>query len=124
MRNQIKSKLDTAFASPEQAEPAGKIEEKSDIVTTEEEIDGFRIIQAIVSEVTSPNRVFIRDAKSYCAVLLDDNNRKGLVRLHFNTKQKYLEVMDEQGGRTPIEGLTEIFSFKSRIQALVSALDS
>lgn len=27
----------------------------------------------------------MRDAKSYCAVLLDDNNRKTLVRLHFNS---------------------------------------
>lgn len=124
LRNQIKSKLDTAFAPPEQTKVTEQVENKSDIVTTDEELDGFRIVQAIVSEVTSPDRVHIRDAKSYCAVLLDDNNRKGVVRLHFNTRQKYLEVMDEEGGRSPIEGLTDIFSFKNRIQALVSALDS
>ena len=27
----------------------------------------------------------MRDAKSYCAVLLDDNNRKTLARMHFNS---------------------------------------
>jgi hypothetical protein len=27
----------------------------------------------------------MRDAKSYCAILLDDNNRKTIARLHFNS---------------------------------------
>lgn len=27
----------------------------------------------------------MRDAKSYCAVLLDDNNRKTIARLHFKS---------------------------------------
>jgi hypothetical protein len=27
----------------------------------------------------------MRDSKSYCAILLDDNNRKTIARLHFNS---------------------------------------
>lgn len=41
-----------------------------------------------------PARVVQRDAKSYFAVLLDDNNRKPIARLHFNRGQKYLGVFD------------------------------
>lgn len=54
-------------------------------ITTEEEIAGFNIVRAIAAKVVDPKRIVMRDAKSYCAVLLDDNNRKTIVRLHFNS---------------------------------------
>ncbi len=37
------------------------------------EIDGFNIVRAICSKFVAPERVVMRDAKSYCAILLDDN---------------------------------------------------
>ncbi len=55
------------------------------IITTQDEIDGFNIVRAIASRAVDPSRVIIRDAKSYCAILLDDNNRKTIARLHFNS---------------------------------------
>lgn len=45
------------------------IAEGSDIKTSSEEYEAFLIIRAILREVIPPSRVFIRDAKSYCAVL-------------------------------------------------------
>ena len=54
------------------------------VITTEDEIGGFRIVRAIAARHVDPNRVVIRDSKSYCAILLDDN-RKTLARLHFNS---------------------------------------
>lgn len=68
---------------------------KDGIETTVEEIEGFNIIRAIVAEVVPFDRVVTRDAKSYCAVLLDDNNRKPICRLHFNAKQLYVGLLDE-----------------------------
>ena len=47
------------------------------IVTTAEEIEGYELVKTIVSEVVDPERVFMRDSQSYCAILLDDNNRRG-----------------------------------------------
>ena len=36
------------------------------------------------------------DTKSYCGVLVDDNNRKPLCRLHFNAASvKYIGLFDE-----------------------------
>ncbi len=64
------------------------------IETTEEELEGFNIVRAIASKIIPPNRVVHRDTKSYMGILLDDNNRKPVCRLWFNSKQKYLGVLD------------------------------
>lgn len=53
----------------------------SDIVTTEEELEGFNIVGAIAVSEVAPERVVYRDAKAYMAILLDDNNRKPILRL-------------------------------------------
>lgn len=60
------------------------------ILTTGEELEGYYIIKSILRESLDLKRIAIRDKKSYCGVLLDDNNRKPICRMYFNTKQKYL----------------------------------
>lgn len=89
-------------------------DEVSKIVTTEEEIDGFNIVKAILRENTSVERIVPRDTQSYFGVLLDDNNRKPICRLHFNAKQKYLGIFDQnkQETRHPIESVDDIFSYR------------
>lgn len=94
------------------------------IVTTEEEIAGYRIIKAIACSDVDPERVTMRDAKGYCAVFLDDNNRKPIVRLYFNTKQKYLGVFDENKNceRMPIDTLNGIYAYSEQIREEVRRL--
>lgn len=85
IRDRVQNRLESAI-SHENVEPTPEAsEEPGDIVTTPEEIEGYHIIKAIASRVVDPSRVVMRDAKSYCAILLDDNNRKALARLHFNS---------------------------------------
>ncbi|MBI9110082.1 type I restriction endonuclease [Maridesulfovibrio ferrireducens] len=88
-------------------------DEAPKVVTTEEEIEGYHIIKSILREVVEPSRVIMRDTKSYCGVLLDDNNRKPLCRMHFNTGQKYLGLLDTDKNETrhPIESVDDIYSF-------------
>lgn len=57
--------------------------EESDIITTEEEIEGFYIVRAIVSEIVNPDRITMRDRKSYCGILFDDNKNYTVCRLYF-----------------------------------------
>ncbi len=64
----------------------------SKIVTTEEELEGFQIVKAIMREKIPSTRIAYRDTLSYFGILLDDNNRKPLCRLHFNTANKYIET--------------------------------
>ncbi|MCA1907806.1 MAG: type I restriction enzyme HsdR N-terminal domain-containing protein [Magnetospirillum sp.] len=99
--------------------PADSTRELDDIVTTQEEIDGYQIVRAIVREVVKVERVIMRDAKSYCAILLDDNNRKPLCRLHLNRGVKYLGLFDEGKNeeRVRIESLDDIFAYANRLKA-------
>lgn len=82
------------------------------IETTLEEMEGFQIVRAIVCSEVTPTRVTQRDAKTYCAVLLDDNNRKPIARLHFNRTQKYIGIFDQEKVETrmPIKSLDEIYN--------------
>jgi hypothetical protein len=95
------------------------------VITTQEEISGFHIVQAIASKLVDPKRIVLRDAKSYCAILLDDNNRKTVARMHFNgITTKYLGTFtgkDEQ--RNLIAELTNIYQFAPQIEARLRELD-
>ncbi|RBQ00031.1 type I restriction endonuclease [Bifidobacterium xylocopae] len=88
------------------------------VVTTEEELDAYHIIKAIACSNVDPSRITLRDAKAYCAIFLDDNNRKPIARLYFNTKQKYLGLFgeDKQCERVPIETLDGIYAYADRIR--------
>ena len=59
----------------------------------------------------------MRDTKSYCGVLLDDNNRKPLCRLRFNGSQKYVGFFDAQKNeeKVPIASPIDLFSFEARL---------
>ena len=61
--------------------------DESEIITTLEELEGFHIVKAITRAVLEAPRITHRDTKSYCGILVDDNNRKPLCRLHFNRTQ-------------------------------------
>ena len=76
------------------------------------------IVRAIVREVLQPQRVVMRDARSYCAILVDNNNRKPLTRLHFNRSRKYLGLFDnEKEERVAIDSLDQIYDYTERLRA-------
>lgn len=96
---------------------------KPGVVTTEEEIEGFRIIKAILAGIVPMNRVYMRDAASYCSVILDDNNRKPIARLHFDGKVKYLVLFDADKNRTraDLENLEDIYESAEALRSVVSS---
>ncbi|PHY13254.1 hypothetical protein CSW58_07020 [Caulobacter sp. B11] len=126
VNERISSALNANSTPIENELPSATSADEADVVTTAEEISGFHIIQAIAARLVKPNRIFIRDAKSYCAILLDNNNRKTVARLHFNgLTSKYLGTFqgkDEQ--RHLLSELTEIYQFTSAIEARIRELDS
>lgn len=100
---------------------AEDLDRDTEIVTTLEELEGYQIVKAIACGDVKPHRVTHRDAKSYFAVLLDDNNRKPIVRLHFNGRQKYLGLLDDEKVETrhPIDDLDEIYAHADGIREAV-----
>ncbi len=116
-------------AEVEQDEPVVEVEtetKKRGIVTTEDEIEGFFAVKSILRDVIDIKRVHMRDAKSYCGILLDDNNRKAICRLHFNRSQWYLGVLDEnrREQRMSIDEIDDIYNYAEQIIATVNQLDS
>jgi hypothetical protein len=110
---------------PEQPEE-GELIEDDGIVTTEEEIEGYHIVRAIVSGVVDPERVVYRDTRSYMGILLDNNNRKPICRLRFNNPQKkYIGWFNEQKQeqQEPIQKLTEIYKYAEKFMATVLQYD-
>jgi hypothetical protein len=98
---------------------------EEEIVTTADEWSGFHIVQAIASRLVHPKRVVIRDAKSYCAILLDDNNRKSLARMHFNglTTKHFGTFSGKDETRHLIGDLTDIYQFSAQIEGRLRELD-
>lgn len=95
---------------------------ESKVVTTEDEIEGFQIVKAILREVISADRIAPRDTQSYFGVLLDDNNRKPLCRLHLNGGKKYIELFHngkDAGEKILINSLDDIYNHKVELQKTV-----
>jgi len=91
------------------------------IQTTVEELEGFHIVKAIVRTTVDAKRIVHRDTQSYFGILLDDNNRKPITRLHFNRSQKYIGIFDKDKNETrhPIESLDDIYAFADQLRDTV-----
>lgn len=102
-----------------------EVESDSDVVTTADELLGFQIIQAIAAQVTDPARVFIRDGKVYCAIILDDNNRKSIVRLYFKKSSLKLDFQGIQRDEpvVTIEKVSDIYAYADVIKQIIVAYD-
>ena len=116
--NALKEKLNSENYENEEVENEKEHEKDNGIVTTEEELEGYYIVKSIFAEVIDDlNRIAQRDTKSYFGILLDDNNRKWLVRLHFNYSNKYIEIRtgEKQSEKFLINSLNDIYNYKDKI---------
>jgi hypothetical protein len=123
IRDSVQSRLSTALADTAAVEEAieEEIEDGEVVETTEDEREGFMIVKAIVRDVIKPSRVFIRDQKSYCGVLIDNNNRRPLTRLHFNRSVRYISLFDgEKEERVKIDSLDHIYDHAERLRKTAS----
>jgi predicted type IV restriction endonuclease len=118
------NKEDQAAKEQEAIDQAEKEKaETSKVETTEEELEGFMIVKTILRQKIAVNRISHRDAQSYFAILLDDNNRKTICRLYLNGSKKYFVTLDEakKEVKNEINSLDEIFNFS---EILFQAIDN
>jgi hypothetical protein len=118
-KEQQLAKQAAADQAPEAEEAAGDKERL--IVTTPEEMEGFYIIKSILRRHVDPNRITFRDAQSYMAILLDDNNRKTIARLYFNGNKKSIATIDaaKKEVKSEIKDLDDIYQFGDKLKATV-----
>jgi predicted type IV restriction endonuclease len=107
------------------AEPSQEQEATNNgIETTVDELNGYRIIQAIGAEMVDPERIAIRDAKSYCAILLDNNNRRPICRLHFGkTKMSITVFSHDNESKFDIEKVVHIYQYRELIKQAITQYD-
>lgn len=99
--------------------------DENKVVTTAEEMEGFLIVKTILRQKINANRVTFRDAQSYFAILLDDNNRKTICRLYLNGTKKQFVTLDEQKKevKAEIANLDDIFNYSETLFKIVEAFD-
>lgn len=126
MHEMVNDRLRTALENERAAEPveAPSIEEetqtpaqKRGIDTTEEELQAFRIIQAMLVPQFELDTIAHRDTKSYFGILYKNNNRKPICRFWLNRSTKYLELFDTEKNseKIVIERVEDAYEYSTRI---------
>lgn len=107
------------------SDKSGAGQSEQQVETTAEELQGFYIVRAILSDFIDMNRIVDRDTLSYFGILLDDNNRKPICRLHFNRSKKYIGIFDREKHETkhPIDGPSDIFKFREQLKETLEYYD-
>ncbi len=123
----VNDRLTSALSkeSQERAEETMEEEPKSLTETTEEELEGYSIVKAIVGEKVGVKRVFHRDTQSYFGILLDDNNRKPICRLYLNGVRKYIGLFDQNKTekKESLSTLDDIYKFKEQLLGVVNSYE-
>lgn len=119
VRANLESALDKGTEETAEAEADCSFSEDG-IVTTEQEVEAFNVIRAILSERIPVSRIFMRDSKSYCAILFDNNNRKPICRLYLDGKKWRVGTFeDKKETRHDIEEVSDIFKLSLPLKACV-----
>jgi hypothetical protein len=93
------------------------ISKEDKIVTTKEEIEAYLIVKSILRTHTTPERIHIKDAQTYCSVNLDDNTRKPVCRLYLNGKKKYIGLFDnnKKESKAELANLDDIYNHSDKL---------
>jgi hypothetical protein len=124
--DRLKAAIKDEESDQEQSEEIEQvIENKNEnkIVTTDEEIESYFIVKSILRSVISPERITYRDAQTYFAVFIDDNNRKPVCRIYLNSEtNKKIGVMDADKNETvyKISSIDQIYEYS---EAIISSIE-
>lgn len=130
INEKVELRLNNALEKNNEDDVPILVENDDGIITTNEEYEGYYIIKSIAAKIVNPERVFIRDFKSYCTVILDDNNHYPLARMYFNNPNKLrISLFDgyEKAGKGKklfkaynIKNVNEIYNYKEQILKTVN----
>jgi hypothetical protein len=135
LTEQVNDRLKNALGGPDSyvsvssgTPEAGPVAEErpvdaaGDVVTTERRSRGTGSCGPSSAAEVPVARVVARDTKTYCGVLLDDNNRKPIARLWLNRSRKYLGVFDENKVETrlPIDDVQDIYTHAHLLRQTVA----
>lgn len=93
-------------------------ETQSEAAINDNELLGLSIVKAILTEYCDISRLCLRAGKTYTALLLDDNNRKTIVRFYFKSPDNLkLDLYGFMRVEPPfkINSVEDIYNYKDKI---------
>lgn len=130
INEQVNDKLQAALNTTKNDEPQNtnnddpegndNTEDTPQIITTEEEIEGYVYVKLILNTIIDQDRIFYRDNLSYFNILIDDNIRKWVCRLGLNNpNHKYIQMNDDDKTVYKINEVSEIANYKNELLQVV-----
>lgn len=108
-----------AAATTETVIKSPKKDEEPKITTTEQEIEGYAIVKILIKDTIAEDRISYRDNLSYFNILIDNNIRKWVCRLGFNSTNKYIQFNDDERTNINIEKVSDITDHKEKLIEVV-----
>jgi hypothetical protein len=89
----------------------------SQIVTTEEELEGYKIIVSILSEVFSVNNLNYKDTTKYFAIIADKKPGQWIARLYLGIKKKSIMFPDGKNGyiRHQLNSIEDLYNYRDEL---------
>jgi hypothetical protein len=105
----IKTAMDDDGGYSTTEEP--KVDTDKEVVTTEQELEGFYIVKAILRGVVDLSRLKYKDTINYFGINLDGKVNKTICRLYFNSNKQCIYIMsaNDQGVKKEIACLDDIY---------------
>lgn len=89
---------------------------KAEIVTTPDELESFAVTKVILRETIEQDRIVYRDNRSYFNVLIDDSNRKWVLRIYFHTSRNFIILHDDGNTELDFESPVDIMNYSDQIK--------
>jgi|SRR5690606_2423009 len=86
-----------------------------------QEHEAFMLVRNIVDRSVTPERISRSDAKTYMAIIMDNNRHRTICRLYLSSKHKYIGTISERKveTRTMIDNIHDIKEFSTLLNETV-----
>jgi hypothetical protein len=95
------------------------------LVERNEEIQAFTLVKSILGKKIRPERLHCSDAKTYFAILLDNNSRRTVCRLYLGPKKKFIGTINDRKveTRTQISSVDDILKFSDDLMYTITTYE-
>ncbi len=114
----INQRLQTVLNNPTEVNnDIGEIIEEDEIVTTEEELESYYTVKAILAETVNSKQIYYKDTNSYFGILYDNKVTKWICRVFLKENVKFLIIPDKDKKeiRYEIENVSDIYKLKQQL---------
>ena len=93
------------------------------IITTEEELESYYIVKALLKDVVDVSRISYKDTQTYFVILLDNKITKWICRVYIKENTMYLVIPnDNEDLKYVIKSLDDIYDLKEALLNRTSSL--